>query len=548
MVSLHILSSDLIAPIGSDARTPVIVAFMVFIGASILWLFMLAAGQEENPERLYIADRSLSPVFNGFAMAGEQISVVALLASPGAIALYGYDGFTFPIDGLLALGVMLLLAQKIRNSGYYTLGGLFSLRAPGLAPRIAANVVTLVIALPILLIQLRAAGITTAILIGLSTDGAQVVCTVLMGCLVACVAVVADLRGTSFIHVVKVPITLVTLAVVTVLALGKFGWNPGNLLSAAVAKSLAPDRYLSRGLWPYTTRFGPLDRFGDHIVEIIGTAVVPHLILRISASRTGRSARRSMSIAAVLGGVFAILLITTGFAAAAVVGSGNIGAVEANGQSSLILLASHVLQEGSQGRVVLITVVACVTFLATQTTVTSVTFAAAVSVVHDVLPRSKRSQADTGESWALRSTIVILCVVALSLSAATHQYPVDFLIIFAVSVAASCVFPGLIYSFFWHRFNRRGLLWSVYGGLVLCTLLMFFSPSVSGTAYALWPEARFDWYPSQTPGLISVPAAFFLGWLGSVTSPEKSGPDFRNIEYKILTGKEAEPRAVGPKR
>ncbi|MQY33875.1 hypothetical protein SRB17_18410 [Streptomyces sp. RB17] len=40
-----------------------------------------------------------------------------------------------------------------------------------------------------------------------------------------------------------------------------------------------------------------------------------------------------------------------------------------------------------------------------------------------------------------------------------------------------------------------------------------------GTAYALWPDARFDWYPFRTPGLVSVPAAFLLGWLGSVTSP-----------------------------
>lgn len=139
---MDILSSGVLDPIGSDARRPVVIAFLVFIGVSLLWLFTLATAEEENPEKLYVADRALSPVFNGFAMAGEQISVVTLLTVSGGIALFGYDGFTFALDVLIMLGVLLLLAQKIRNSGRYTLGDLFSLRASGPAPRIAATAVT----------------------------------------------------------------------------------------------------------------------------------------------------------------------------------------------------------------------------------------------------------------------------------------------------------------------------------------------------------------------------------------------------------------------
>ncbi|MFI8912560.1 transporter [Streptomyces sp. NPDC053513] len=538
-MTLHTLSSGDVDPIGADARAPVIVAFLVFIGLSLLWIFHLVT-QEDHPEKLYIADRSLSPVFNGFAMAGEQISVVTLLAIPGAITLFGYDGFGYAVDILITLGVTLLISQKVRNSGRYTLGGLFSLRASGTAPRIAATVVTMTIAIPLLLIQLRAVGISTALVIGISTDEAQVACTVLVGCLVACFAAVADLRGTSFLHVVKVPVTLVTLAVLTLLALHRFAWDPGRLLAAAVDNSVAPDAYMSPGLWPYTAGLGPLNAFGDHMVVILGTAVAPHLLLRVSASRSGRAARRSMGIAVGLVGVFALLLITTGFAAAAVVGSRVIGAVDGNGQSAPVLLASGVLGDGSTGRVVLITAMACVAFLAVLSTTTSVAFAAAVSFAHDVFGRSKRLRTGTGEVPALRLTVVVLCVVGLSLSAATHRYPVDFLVTFSMSVAASCVFPPLVYSFFWRRFHRKGLLWSVYGGLALCTTLMFFSPSVSGTAYALWPEASFDWFPFQTPGLFSVPAAFFLGWLGSITSPDDAEPDFPAVEYRLLTGQEVE--------
>ncbi|MGW2014687.1 sodium:solute symporter family transporter [Streptomyces sp. NPDC001927] len=522
MTTSFLLSSGVLDPVGSAARGPVISAFLIFICLCLLWVFTLAS-PDERPDRLYTADRSLSPVFNGFALAGEYITVVTLFTASGAIALFGYDGFASAVDSVIALGVLLLLARKIRDSGHYTLGGLFSLRASGQGPRTAAAVVTLVIAVPLLVVQLRAAGISAALLIGMSSDTAQVACTILMGCLVACFAAVADLRGTSFVQVVKVPVTLVTLAVVTLLALREFSWSPADLFSAAVERSAAPDGYLSRGLWVHTAGLGPLNTISDHIVVILGMAMMPHLILRIAASRDGQSARRSTSIAVGLTGAFYLLLITTGFAAAAVVGGETIGAVDANGQAAPILLASGILDHGSTARVALITVVACVAFLAVLTTVTSVTFTAAVSLTHDVLARTKRPLTETGQVWTLRTAVAILCVGGVTLSASVHRYPVEFLVAFSLGVAATCVFPVLVYSFFWPAFNHRGLVWAVYGGLTLCTVLTFFSPIVSGTEYALWPDLAFDWYPFHSPGLVSVPAAFLLGWLGTRKSPAEGG-------------------------
>ncbi|MFD7966676.1 transporter [Streptomyces zaomyceticus] len=536
------------ASIGADARAPVIMAFLIFIGLSLLWLITLTT-KEDEPEKLYLAGRSLSPRFNGFAMAGEQISVITLMTVPGAIALFGYDGYTAAIDGLITLGILLMLAQKIRDSGRYTLGDLFNLRAWGTAPRIAAAVITLTVTLPLIMIQLRAAGVSTALLLGMSASHVQVLCTVLLGCLVACFAAVGDLRGTSFMQVVKVPLTLLTLAAVTLLALEKFDWSPDALLSAAVGNSVAPDAYLEPGLWAFSTDLEPLNTLSGHVVVILGTAVTPYLILRVSASRTGRAARRSVSVATGLVGVFVLLLTTTGFAAAAVVGSDDIRAVDAMGQASPILLAAGVLPDHSTSRTVLITVVACVIFLAVLTTVTSVAFAAAVSFAHDVFApmavRAGRSDTSAGEVRALRLGVAVLCLAGLSLAAATHRYPVEFLVTFATCVAATCIFPVLVLSFFWRGFNRVGLLWSAYGGLFLCVALTVFSPTVSGTPYAVWPDAEFDWYPLQNPGLVSVPAAFFLGWLGSMTSPKGSARDVEHAEYRALTGGEIRTTMTG---
>ncbi|WP_234338167.1 sodium:solute symporter family transporter [Streptomyces sp. NRRL F-5727] len=520
-MTTHLLSVGSPDLIGTAARGAVISAFLVFVGLCLLWVFTLAT-QDDDPERLYVAGRSLPPVFNGVAMAGEQITVIILVSLPGAIALFGYDGVSTAVDSALALGVFLLLASRIRATRRYTLGELFSLRAEGPGVRIAGAVVTLCIAVPLLMVQLRAGGITTALLIGMPSEPAQVVCTVLMGFLVTCFAGVADLRGTSFVQVAKVPVALVTLAAVTLLALRFFDWSPGSLLSAAMDQSVSPGGYLSPGLWEHSAGGGPLGTLSDHIVVILGTAMMPHLLLRVSASRDVPSARRSLSVAVGLTGLFYLLLITTGFAAAAVVGSGRIGAVDVRGQGAPILLASEVLPHHSTGRVVLITLVACVAFLAVLTAVASVTFAAAVSVTRDLLGRKGSARIGIGEPAVLRLSVVVLCVVSLLLTTAVHRYPVEFLLAFSLSLAATCVFPAVVYSFLWTGFNRHGLLWLVYGGLSLCTLLTLASPAVSGTRYALLPEQDFNLFPLHTPGLISVPAAFLLGWLGSARPRERT--------------------------
>ncbi|MER7762419.1 transporter [Streptomyces sp. NPDC097619] len=513
----QLAGSSALVPIGSDVRGPVIIVFLVFVGISLLWLFTLSAAQDDGSEKLYLADRSLSPLLNGVALAGELMSVVTLLAVPGAIALFGYDGFVFAIDGMLALGIVFLLARRIRDSGRYTLGGVFALRVPGRAPRIAAIVVALAVTIPLLLIQLRAAGIAASHLIGLPTIEAQAACTVLMGLLVACCAVVADLRGSSTIHVVKVLVALLTLAALVVLALSEFGGDPGELLSTAAAKSLDPEGYFTPGSWQ-SGPFPRLDGLAMHLVEITGIAVLPQLILRVGASRSGRAARRSVAVAGAVLGAFTLLLVMTGFAAVAVVGGDGVGTADANGQSATFLLASSLFPQGSPARGVLITAVACLFFLALLTTVTSVTFAAGVTVAEDGADSASTS-GRAGRAPGLRTVIVLLCVVVLSLSAVTYRFFVDFLMVFVVSVAASAIFPALVLSLFWARFNRRGLLWSVYGGLLATSVLMLTSPNVSGSPFSLFPDQDFVLFPFMTPGLFSVPLSFLLGWLGGVTGP-----------------------------
>jgi cation/acetate symporter len=94
------------------------------------------------------------------------------------------------------------------------------------------------------------------------------------------------------------------------------------------------------------------------------------------------------------------------------------------------------------------------------------------------------------------------------------------------------------------RFNTRGCLWSIYGGLTITVVLIAFSPAVSGNKTAMFPDADWSWFPLANPGLVAIPASFLLGYIGSITSPEHLEYKAAEMEVRSLTGAGAEGKAV----
>ena len=125
----------------------------------------------------------------------------------------------------------------------------------------------------------------------------------------------------------------------------------------------------------------------------------------------------------------------------------------------------------------------------------------------------------------------------------------------AFAVAASANLPTILYSLYWKRFNTRGALWSMYGGLISCVTLIIFSPVVSGkpadpaTGKSLSmitdPSIDFHWFPLDNPGIVSIPLAFFLGWLGTRHEQGRTTQEkYAEMEVRSLTGAGSE-RAAG---
>jgi cation/acetate symporter len=135
--------------------------------------------------------------------------------------------------------------------------------------------------------------------------------------------------------------------------------------------------------------------------------------------------------------------------------------------------------------------------------------------------------------------------IAIALAIPAQKLNIAFLVALAFAVAASANLPSILYNLFWRRFNTRGATWAIYGGLITCVVLVAFSPVVSGSETALFTDYDWSWFPLANPGIISIPAGFFFGWLGSVTSREPESEDaFNELEVRALTGAGAEQAVV----
>ncbi|MCD0483425.1 cation acetate symporter [Streptacidiphilus sp. ASG 303] len=530
------------AVLGESTQTMVLISFMVFVGLALL-LCVFAGPDRDEVADFYTANRTLTPLQNALALSGDYISAATVLGTTGIVALSGYDGFALAFSTVLALGVLLLLARPMRNAGRYTLGDIFAIRASGGAPRTAAAVATLAVSLPFLVVQLSGAGSATALLLGLTSDGAQQTCTALIGALMVCYTVLGGMRGTSLVQIVKVVLTFGTVVAVAVSVLHHFDWHPGALLDAAARGSGQGDAYLRPGLQLGHTAEGRLNFIGLQLTVVLGAACMPHMIMRVNAAPDGAAARRSTRHAVAMVGLFCLVVAVLGLGAAAMVGDRVIAAVNPNGQGALLLLAGTV--EGGTATTaggVLFTAVACSVFVTVLAVVAGITLTAAATLAHDVhahaVHRGRLTQ--KREVRAVRWSVLLFGALGIVLSMAAQGYNVQFLSSLAVAVAASAVLPALVYSLFWERFNRTGLLWSVYGGVLLSVGLQACSPTVSGSPFALFPQSDFAWFPLQTPGLVSVPAAFLLGWAGSLRGarrPAPAGePSYAAAEARILTG------------
>lgn len=515
--------------------------FGVFVAITLVIVFR-ASRNNKTASDYYAAGHAFTGPQNGIAISGDYLSAASFLGIAGAIAVYGYDGFLYSIGFLVAwLVALLLVAELLRNTGKYTMGDVLAFRMRQRPVRAAASVSTLAVSFFYLLAQMAGAGGLVALLLGVTGKGGQALVISVVGVIMITYVLVGGMRGTTWVQIIKAVLLITGAALMTVWVLGKYGLNLSSLLGDAAATNPKGEGVLGPGLQYGATGTSKLDFLSLALALVLGTAGLPHILMRFYTVPTAREARRSVVWAIVLIGIFYLFTLVLGYGAGALVGPKAIAAAPGGSNSAAPLLAFEL------GGTLLLGIIAAVAFATILAVVAGLTITASASFAHDIYANViKRGTVDDKEQEVkvARITAVVIGALAIGGGIVALGQNIAFLVALAFAVAASANLPTIIYSLFWKRFNTQGALWSIYGGLIVCIGLIVFSPAVSGKSTSMFKTVDFHWFPLTNPGLVSIPAAFLLGWLGTVLSKERNDAKYAEMEVRALTGAHAEKAVV----
>ena len=519
----------------------IFVAFVIFTLAIVIRV----GRRNTNAAEYFTGGHAFTGRQNGIAIAGDYLSAASFLGIAGAIAVYGYDGFLYSIGFLVAwLVALLLVAELLRNTGKFTMADVLSFRLHQKPVRLAAAISTMTVSLFYLLAQMAGAGGLVALLLDIHGRTAQSVVIAIVGVLMIVYVLIGGMTGTTWVQIIKAVLLITGAAVMTALVLAKFGLNFSELLGKAqdmvhqaTTKGVSGRDVLAPGAKYGTTTTSKIDLLSLGIALVLGTAGLPHVLMRFYTVPTAKEARRSVVWAIGLIGAFYLFTLTLGYGAAALVGPDTILKAPGKENSAAPLLAFEL------GGTILLGVISAVAFATILAVVAGLTITASASFAHDVYASVLKSHKVTEDEQVRvsRITAVVLGVLAIGLGILANGQNVAFLVALAFAVAASANLPTILYSLYWKRFNTRGALWSMYGGLISCIVLIVFSPAVSGSKTAMLPGMDFHWFPLSNPGIISIPLAFLLGIVGTLTSRDTGDPELNaEMEVRSLTGVGAE--------
>ncbi|MHC3467471.1 solute symporter family protein [Streptomyces sp. 7R007] len=513
--------------------------FLMFLSVVVVTLFMalLTAPHRDEISEFYLGNRAMSPLRNGLAMCGDYVSAATLLGSTGLVALYGYDGLLYLGGTTVAwMMVVLLIAEPLHHSGTFTPGDMVALRLPRMQRpvRIALAVCTLTIGVLYLVAQLVGSVALLTQFTGVPGATTRMLCVAVIGGIVIVYASIGGMPGATVIQIIKAVMLLAGVSIAAVMVLHRYHWSPDALLSAAADHSGTGTRFLEPGLRYGASTSSKLDFFSLELAIVLGLAALPHVLMRLLAPRTGAVLRSSVVWAVSLVGLICFAAGILGLGAAAVVGTGTISANDHTGNASILLLAQAL------GGGLLTALLSCLAFVTLLAVAAGLTLAAASSLAHDLYGEViRRGQAtETEELTVARLSAVVIGVLGILLALVAWQANTATLAFLAFAIAASAILPTIVYSLFWRRFTGQGALLSLWGGLVCSVLLVVFSPVVSSTPTSMYPDSDFAWFPLQNPGIVSIPAGFLLGWLGTVLSGRQAEAMPEEFEVKMLVGSE----------
>jgi cation/acetate symporter len=484
-----------------------------------------ASRRTQSATAFWAANRGITGVQNGFAIAGDYMSAASFLGIAGLIFLFGFDGFLYSVGFLVAfLTVLFLLAERMRNAGKFTIADVLSFRLRSGPARSAAALGTLTVVAFYLIAQMVGAGVLIQALAGIDFSLAVIITGVFMLTYV----VFGGMLATTWVQIIKAALLMSATFVLSILVLNRIGWNPIDLFNKAADNHPKGKAFLAPGL----NYSNPIDTVSLGLALVLGTAGLPHILMRFFTVPDAKAARTSVVWAIFLIGAFYLMTTCLGFGARAILGEAGVEAAGKGGNLAAPRLAEELGGgAGTTGGDLFLAIIAAVAFATILAVVAGLVISASGAVAHDVWTNIVRKGTGNEREELVVARVAALVIGAIAIGIAIlggEGLNVSFMVGLAFAVAASANFPALLLSLSWRRFNTTGAVVGVIFGVVSAVTMIILSPTV-------WPGPDSEGSPVHlaNPGIVSIPLGFLGCWLGTMLGRPEPEADRKYHELRV---------------
>jgi cation/acetate symporter len=277
----------------------------LFVGFTIMiYAFIGIVSRTTQVSEYYVAGRKVPAFYNGMATGSDWMSAASFIGMAGTLFALGYDGLAFVLGwtgGYVLVSV--LLAPYLRKFGAYTVPDFLSARYGGNLARFLGVIVLLACSFTYVVAQIFGTGIIASRFLGL--DFTVAVYAGLAGILVC--SMLGGMRAVTWTQVAQYIVLIVAyLTPVVILSTQNYGVPIPELMygqaiqditareQEMIASGLAEAGKLKPHIAPFLT-YDRLNYFALILCLMVGTASLPHILMRYFTTPSVRDARKSVA-------------------------------------------------------------------------------------------------------------------------------------------------------------------------------------------------------------------------------------------------------------
>ncbi len=480
------------------------ITFAIYIGIAI-W------SKASSTKDFYVAGGGVSPLANGMATAADWMSAASFISMAGIISFAGYDGSVYLMGwtgGYVLLA--LLLAPYLRKFGKFTVPDFIGDRYYSKTARIVAVICALIVSFTYVAGQMRGVGVVFSRFLEVDINTGVIIGMVI----VLFYAVLGGMKGITYTQVAQYCVLIFAFMVPAIFISIQMTGNPIPQLGMGSTLNDGSGMYLLDKLNGLSTELGfseytsgtksKTDVFAITLALMVGTAGLPHVIVRFFTVKRVRDARKSAGIALLL-----IAILYTAAPAVAVFARTNMletvsnqpyasmpewfknwettGLLQfddKNGDEKIQYVANAQLNELKVDRDIMvlanpeiaklpnwvIALVAAGGLAAALSTAAGLLLVISASVSHDLIKKIIFPKiSEKGELWVARGSATCAVIIAGYFGINPPGF-VAAVVALAFGLAAASFFPAIVLGIFYKKMNKEGAI----GGMVVGISLMLF--------------------------------------------------------------------------